>query len=280
MRILLTGGQGQLGRALQKLLQGDTIFAPSRDQLDVTDFRQVQECVKALAPHIVVHAAALTDTRRCEAEPDLAYRVNALGTQHLAVAAERAGIPIAYISTNEVFDGRRAVPYLEYDEPAPINAYGRSKLAGEWAVQSLTTRHYIIRTAWLYSEGEANFPARILRLAMQGPLRVVTDEISTPTLAHDLALGLSQLIRSQLYGVYHLTNEGECSRFEWAEAILKLAGYQEVPLIPTTLAEFGAYPPKPPYTVLRNYAAATSLGVRLRPWREALEAMFTDYRRV
>lgn len=276
MRILITGGQGQLGSALQRVLNTDTVFAPSHEQLDITNFAQVRQYMEEVAPDLVIHAAALTDTRLCEDAPDLAYQVNVLGTWHIANAASARNLPLVYISTNEVFDGKRCQPYLEYDPPAPINAYGRSKWMGEQIVQSLTSRWYIVRTAWLYSESSRNFPARILRAAEQGPLKVVQDEISTPTLASDLAEALAHLIRAPLYGIYHLTNDGACSRFEWAQAILELAGKHDIPLIPTTLAEFNPYPPKPPSTVLQNSAAAISLGIRLRPWRDALAALFAQ----
>jgi len=275
MRVLITGGQGQLGRDLRLVLAEDEVHSTDLPELDVTDFSPVLDAVTSFQPEVVIHAAALTDTARCENEPDLAYATNALGARNVAVACGQAGAAMLYISTNEVFDGAQREPYLEFDQPNPLNIYARSKLAGERYVQTLLPRHYIVRTAWLYGLGGTHFPAKILSAAQErSELTVVSDEIATPTWTHDLAQAIAQLIRQPLYGVYHFTNAGACSRFEWAREVLRLAGRPDVRLRPVTTAEYrrtgGAGPRKPPYSVLRNFAGAVSLGIELRPWQEAL----------
>ena len=179
-----------------------------------------------------------------------------------------------YVSTNEVFDGQKGEPYLESDEPKPINAYGRSKLAGERYVQSILDRFYIVRTAWLYAAGGNNFPAKVLRaVANEGELRFVTDEVASPTWARDLARAIAGLIGRPTYGIYHLTNGGCCSRYQWAERVLELAGRGDVALRPVVQTDYGAPYCKPPYSELANRAAAV-LGIVLRPWQEALQEYF------
>jgi dTDP-4-dehydrorhamnose reductase len=276
MRVLITGGQGQLGRDLRLVLAEHEVHSTDLPELDVTDPSPVLDAVTSFQPEVVIHAAALTDTARCENEPDLAYATNALGARNVAVACGQAGAAMLYISTNEVFDGAQREPYLEFDQPNPLNTYARSKLAGERCVQTLLPRHYIVRTAWLYGLGGSHFPAKILSAAQgRTELTVVSDEIATPTWTHDLAEAIARLIRQPLYGIYHFTNSGACSRFEWAREVLRLAGRRDVTLRPVTTAEYrrtgGAGPRKPPCSVLRNFAGATSLGIELRPWQEALE---------
>jgi len=180
-----------------------------------------------------------------------------------------------YISTNEVFDGQKTEPYLEWEQPNPLNVYARSKLAGEWYVQMLLERFYIVRIAWLYSRGAPSFVTKILQAAeeQQEP-RVVTDEVATPTYAPDLAAAIAALIRQPVYGIYHFTNADQCSRYEWALKILEFAGRQ-VPVHPVTMSEFPGATVKPPYSVLRNFCGA-ALGITLRPWEEALAEAIGD----
>ncbi len=281
--MLITGGKGQLGRELQRALscQSDPPQVLSTDlpELDVTDADAVERAVRQATPDLVVHAAALTDTSLCEEDPALAMRVNARGSLHVAEACRRAGAGLVYVSTNEVFDGPpRREPYGESDEPRPINAYGRSKLEGERLVQETLPRHYVVRTAWLYAEGGDNFPAKILRAAEgRRELSVVTDEVATPTWARDLAQAIIRLAGQPAYGTYHLTNDGYCSRFQWAAEVLRLAGpsWADVTLRPITMHQYASGPRKPPFSALRNEAAAR-LGITLRPWQEALGEYFRD----
>lgn len=176
-----------------------------------------------------------------------------------------------YVSTNEVFDGETAEPYREEDEPNPINAYGRSKLAGEERVQSTMERYYIVRTAWLYGAGRVSFPEKVLHAAAEAKsLKGVTDEIASPTYTGDLAAGIAALAGGAPFGIYHLTNSGYCSRLEWVREVLRLAGLDDIAVEPTSLREFGAPYRKPVFSALANVNAA-GLGIELRLWQEALE---------
>ena len=278
-RVLITGGRGQLGRALQDALAGHELLAPGHADLDITDAAAVVEAVRGFRPDVVIHAAAWTDTRGCEADPERALAVNAGGAGNVARACASTGAAMVYISSNEVFDGARSEPYREDDEPNPVNHYGRSKLAGEREVRTALDRHYIVRTAWLYGPGRVSFPEKIIETAReQGRLRLVTDEVASPTWTVDLAAAVARLIDHSAWGVYHLTNAGYCSRYDWAVEILRLAGLADVPVEPTTLAEFGVALPKPPFSALANVNAAR-LGIELRPWQEALADHFRHARK-
>jgi dTDP-4-dehydrorhamnose reductase len=270
MRIAITGANGQLGRALDALLGREhDIIALGHGDLELGQ----PDCVTRLAAthaELVIHPAAYTNVDGCARDPELAYRVNGLGTQYVALACRQLGAPLVYISTNEVFDGAAATPYFEYDRAAPINPYGRSKWAGEQAVRELLDRFYIVRVAWLFG-GERNFVRTVLRLAAErDSISMVADEIGSPAYAPDVATAVAQLIQTPFYGTYHLVNENLCSRLEFAAAILRLAGREQVALQPIKLADFKRDSVVPPYTPLRNIAAAT-LGIRLRPWQDALE---------
>ena len=274
MRILITGGRGQLGRELQQALSVETVLALGHQELDVTDAAAVRRAVGQFRPEVIIHAAAYTDTAGCEANPEVAMRVNGEGTRQVALACRESDAAMLYVSTNEVFDGQKGEPYLESDEPKPINAYGRSKLAGERYVQSILDRFYIVRTAWLYAARGGNFPAKVLRaVASGGELRFVTDEVASPTWARDLAQAIVGLIGQATYGIYHLTNSGCCSRYQWAQRVLELADHGDVALRPVVQADYRAPYRKPPYSELANRAAA-ALGIVLRPWQEALQEYF------
>jgi len=275
MRIVITGHKGQLGRALQEVLQGETLFGLDLPQHDITDGQAVIQAVADFAPQVVIHTAAMTDVDGCERDPDAAYRINGLGSQNVALACQRCGAAMVCVSTNEVFDGTKGEPYLEFDQPHPINTYGKSKLAGEFFTRALLNRFYIVRTAWLYAQGGNNFVTKIIHAADErGELRVVADEISSPTYAPDLAEAIAQLIRTDHYGIYHFTNEGICSRYDFAIKILELAGRGHVPVHPLTSDQYARASTPPLYAPIRNFCAATVLGITLRPWEEALQAYF------
>ena len=269
MRIAITGANGQLGLALRRRLGREhEIVALGHADLELGH----PDCVGTLVAtqaDLIVHPAAYTNVDGCARDPDLAYRVNGLGTQYVALACRQLGAPLVYVSTNEVFDGAASTPYFEYDRAAPINAYGRSKWAGEQAVREQLDRFYIARVAWLYG-GERNFVRTILRLAGEREtLAMVADEIGSPTYAPDVADAIARLIRTPYYGTYHLVNQGACSRYEFAAEILRLAARTGVALEPIQLASYKRDSVVPPYTPLRNLAAA-ALGIRLRPWQAAL----------
>jgi len=274
MRIVVTGAHGQLGRAVVARLQTRHDVIPlGHADIELTDSASVAQ-LAALRPAAIVHAAAMTNVDGCAQDPDQAYRVNALGTRWVAMAAKRSHARLVVISTNEVFDGQATHPYGEYDVANPINPYARSKYAGEQAAREVLDRLYIVRVAWLFG-GPRNFVRTILRLATTQPhLRVVHDEIGSPTYADDVADALPQLLESDAYGTYHFVNEGACSRYELARAVLDAAGLSHVAVTPITLAEYPRPSRVPPYTPLANYVGR-AMGVQFRPWQEAVTA-FVD----
>jgi dTDP-4-dehydrorhamnose reductase len=269
LRILITGADGQLGRALSVALSDHEVINTNRQTLDITARPATRELISNASPDVVIHSAAWTDTAGCERDPDRARLVNGEGARNVAEACREAVASIAFVSTNEVFDGEKRSAYLEDDPVNPVNEYGRSKLAGEEAVRETLPEHYIVRTSWLYGPGRLSFPEKILeRARADGRLRVVTDEIASPTWTQDLAAGIAALIKQPAYGVYHLANDGECSRKQWAEEIVRLAGL-DLPVEPATQASFDMPFRKPVRSTLANNRAA-ALGIRLRPWRQAL----------
>lgn len=274
MGIFITGIAGQLGRVLQKYLTEQGLEVYDIPEFDVADHSIVQR-ISDYCPDLVIHCAALTNVDGCAKDPDTAFKVNAFGTQNVAHACLRCNAEMLYISTNEVFDGRSDRPYREGDAPNPINPYASSKRAGEqMAARYLKTRLYIVRAAWVFSPGGNNFPSKIIAAADTGkPLRVVADEVSNPTYAPDLAAAIAQLIQRRVYGIYHFTNAGYCSRYDFAKEILRLSGREHIPVEPITLADYPRPSTVPPFTPLANTRGA-ELGIKLRPWQEALKAYF------
>jgi dTDP-4-dehydrorhamnose reductase len=273
MRVLVTGARGRLGSQLVNELQHHhTVVGVDIESVDITSRESVDQTFAAAQPEIVIHCAALTAVDHCAEHPDEALAVNAFGTQALALACQAHDSALLYVSTNEVFDGRTQRPYLEYDPPNPINPYGYSKWVGEQMVRDLVRKHYIVRTSWLFAHGGANFVSTVLRLAQSDqPLRMVVNEIASPTYVNDLAAAIGQLILTGCYGIYHLTNDGFVSRYAFARHILDAAGYTDVPIEQIALAEYQRASCPPEYTMLRNMAAAR-LGIALRPWQAALAA--------
>lgn len=278
MKIAITGSDGQLGRALRKVTadaDSHEVISLTHAEFDISALSAVTTLAE-LKPDIVIHTAAMTNVDACARDPVEAFRVNAFGTQNVALACQRLGATLVYVSTNEVFDGTKPAPYLEFDPTRPINVYGKSKLAGEWYTEHLLEKFYIVRTAWLYGRGGGKFPDKILATAQQQTsLAVVQDEIGNPTFVPDLAAALIQLIATEQYGLYHLVNSGSVSRYEWAVEILRLANVPR-PVRPISLSEYSRASAPPPNGALENFAAATQLGITLRPWQDALRDYFAN----
>jgi dTDP-4-dehydrorhamnose reductase len=275
MKLLVTGGTGQLGRALTRLGSDQfEIVALGSSEVDVRNFYAVRAATSEIRPDLVIHAGAMTDVDGCERDVANAFRINALGSQNIAAVTAAENIPLAYISTNFVFNGEADRPYTEFDAPDPISVYGASKLAGEWAVQSLNPRHYIVRTAMVYDETGRNFVNSMLRLTSRHPkLTVVNDQFGNPTYAGDLAFGLLQLIKQPAYGIYHLTNTGTASWYEWSRKVFELASIDTiVQPIPASQFERAATPPA--NGALDNLSAA-ALGITLPDWQDALARCLT-----
>jgi dTDP-4-dehydrorhamnose reductase len=271
MRIVITGHKGQLGTALQRILEGQEVFGLDLPEHDITDPRAVVDTITGIQPELVIHTAAMTNVDGCERDPDLAFRVNTLGSQNVALACAHAGAAMVHVSTNDLFDGKLGRAYYEWDTPTPQSVYAHSKAAAEFYVRTLLSRFYIVRTAWLYARGGQNFVTKILSAADRlGALQVVTDEVSAPTYAPDLAGAISQLIHTGHFGIFHFTNSGICSRYDWACKILELTERSQIPVEPITTEHWQRAAPPPLYAPIRNFTGA-ALGITLRPWQEALE---------
>jgi len=274
MRIVLTGHKGQLGRALLTALAGHDIFGIDIPEHDITRPAEIIPAVLDFRPDLIVHPAAYTDVDGCEKNPDLAFAVNTLGSQYLALAAQMLDVPLLYVSSNEVFDGQSREFYREWDRPAPMSVYARSKWAGEQAVRSLLRKFYIVRTAWVFANGGNNFITKIIAGARKhGALRVAADEFGSPTYAPDLAVAIARLVQTGYYGIYHFTNDGFCSRYEYAREILRRSGLAEVPVTPILSSQWPRPSTPPLHALLRNSAGA-AIGITLRPWQDALAAYF------
>jgi dTDP-4-dehydrorhamnose reductase len=275
MRILVTGASGMLGGDLCRLLADrHGLYAADVDTLDVSVPGQVLAALEQSSPELVIHLAAWTDVDGCERDPFNAYRVNTVGTQNVALACQKAGIPMVYLSTISVFDGLKPEPYTEFDTPHPQSVYSRSKYQGELIVQSLLSRYYIVRAGWMFGGGEHDkkFVGKIIRAARESnELRAVDDKFGSPTYTVDLARGLDKLIETGLYGVYHMVNPGGMpSRFEVAQFILKCAGITDCRLVPVPSAAFPLPAPRPRMEAGYNLHLELLGFDWMRPWTEAL----------
>lgn len=275
MRILLTGAGGQLARDLQACLGADELTALTRAELDITNPAAVRARLARHRPECIINTAAYNRVDDAEEQPEACFAVNAVGVYLLARAAAETGAVLVHFSTDYVFDGAKGRPYLESDPPRPQSVYALSKRAGEMFVEQSCGKYFLIRTCGLYGAGGnrtkgGNFVERMLRLAGEGkPLRVVNDQVLTPTSTRDLAEKLVPLLRTDRYGLYHMTNTGECSWYEFAREIFRLAGVV-ADLAPVSSAEFGARARRPPYSVLDNAAYRAAGFPDFRPWQQAL----------
>jgi dTDP-4-dehydrorhamnose reductase len=268
VRILLTGAGGQLGHDLVSVFSAEELVALDHHGLDITDRATVEARVAEVRPDWIINSAAYNEVDAAEDHPDLAFAVNATGAGYLAEAARQAGANIVHISTDYVFDGRKGSAYNEDDEPNPLSVYGRSKRDGERLVMESGASYCAIRTAWLYGHHGSNFVKAILAAAARGgPLKVVADQVGSPTSTADLAQAIAELVRRPARGLFHVVNAGACSRFEFAQAIVG----EGVEVIPITTAEAQRRAPRPANSSLVS-VRWDSTGVRpLRPWREALD---------
>ena len=277
MRILLIGAAGQLGQDLLPMLEkrGHKVTPLTHEQLEICSAEAVQEAIAGIRPECLINTAAFHRVDDCEDQAERAFAVNVLGVRNLAQAAERAGAALAHLSTDYVFGGEKHTPYRETDLPQPLSIYAMSKLAGEFAARRYCSRHFVIRTCGLYGMGGSrskggNFVETMLRLAGQKkPIRVVADQIVTPTSTADLAERLLPLLESKRYGVYHMSSAGQCSWHEFAAEVFRLAKV-DADLHPTDSKGFGAKARRPIYSVLDNYQMRAAGIAEFRPWQEAL----------
>jgi len=271
MRILVTGAKGMLGTDLCRELSGQhQVAGIDIHDLDLTSEDAADKLI-SYDPEFVVHCAAMANVDGCEREPDKAYAINGKGTRNVALACKRSGVPMLYISTDFVFDGRKSEPYREDDEPNPLGHYGRSKMEGEKQVQELLSDFYIVRTSWLFGKHGKNFISTILNKARNtGIIKVVNDQVGSPTYARDLCRALAMLISSGKYGTYHLSNSGTCSWYEFAKRAVELSGIT-ADVIPISSSEYPTPTQRPAYSVLGNYFWKDNFGNSLRPWEEGLK---------
>ena len=294
MKILITGSNGQLGNELQKIISTGTaeigrvsdviknseVFALDVDKLDITNLSQVKTVLKEINPDVVINCAAATNVDGCESNQDLAFKINAIGARNLAMVAEEIGAKLVQVSTDYVFSGVGEKPLSEYELTAPYSVYGKTKLLGEDFVREFSSKYYIVRTAWLYGYVGHNFVYTMMRLGKEKEsLSVVNDQLGNPTNANDLAYHILKLIETEEYGVYHCTGKGECSWYDFASEIMKLAG-RDCKVNPCTSAEYKAMYPnsakRPEYSSLDNMMLRCTVGDEMRDWKDALKTFMDN----
>jgi dTDP-4-dehydrorhamnose reductase len=277
MHVLVFGSNGMLGHALTTVL-GKRYQVTGLDlpETDITRPIDVWEAITSYKPDIVVNSAAYTDVDGCETNVELAFSVNSRGNRNLAQVCAEGDIPLLYISTDYVFEGTSITPYRELDWTNPRSEYGKSKLQGEQHVRELCSKHYIIRTSWLYGPEGKNFVNTMLGLAKEREeIGVVNDQIGTPTYTMDLAEAVSVIIGEQNYGIYHITNSGSCTWYEFALEIFRQAGIKGIEVKPITTEEINRLAPRPKNSVLDNLYWKLQGKDPLRPYQEALRAYLT-----
>ncbi len=280
MKILITGSSGMLGTDLLNLLRNEmslptynnnleVVEAPHKN-LDITLENKVSEVVSWHTPDIIINCAAFTNVDKCETERETAFNVNAKGPKYIASAAKECGARVIHISTDFVFDGNGDRPYVEEDQTNPLSEYGRTKLEGEKNIQNFCNSFLIVRTSWLFGHKGINFASKMIELAEhKNELSIVTDEIGAPTYTPDLAKALWTLIKQECEGIINVSNDGSCSRYEWAEYIFKTQGYN-IKINPIKSSEYKR-PAKVPLNSTLNCQKFTSItGLRMRPWQEAV----------
>jgi len=271
-KLLITGCNGQLGRAVNRMYEkNEEIELINTDvgDLDITSIDAVMEMIRRVKPYAIINCAAHTGVDACETECDSAYRINAIGPRNLSIAATETKAKMVHISTDYVFAGDATSPYLEFDPPNPQGMYGKTKLAGEQFVEKFSNNYFIIRTAWLYGDGK-NFVKTMLRLSeTNDTVRVVMDQVGSPTSAKELAKIIDQLIWTENYGLFHGTCEGIASWADFAEEIFRLAK-KSTRVERVTTEEYGNPVKRPAYSVLENYMLKLTTSYRAADWHEAI----------
>ena len=294
MKILITGSNGQLGNELQKIvstgkaeigsvseeIKNAEVFAMDVDTLDITNLEQVKKVLNEVKPDVVINCAAATNVDGCEANQDLAFKINSLGPRNLAMVAEELGAKIVQVSTDYVFSGVGEAPLKECDLVAPVSVYGKTKLLGEEFVREFSSKYYIVRTAWLYGYVGHNFVYTMMKLGKdRDTLNVVNDQLGNPTHANDLAYHILKLIQTEEYGVYHCTGKGECSWYNFASEIMKLSG-RNCTVNPCTSEEYKSMYPnsadRPAYSSLDNMMLRCTVGDEMRDWKDALKTFMDN----
>lgn len=273
MKVLVTGAKGQLGQDVVSLLKEQTweVFGFGREELNITDEKQVSEKVLLIQPDIIIHTAAYTQVDQAESDEESAFKVNAEGTKYLAQAAEAVGAKFCYVSTDYVFDGTKDTPYKPDDQTNPQTVYGKSKLVGEQYTQEYCSKSYIVRTSWVFGLYGNNFVKTMLRLAEENKeLGIVHDQVGSPTYTTDLARFIISLVQTDKYGVYHGSNSGVCSWYEFAKEIFKQSNI-EIVVNPLKTEDFPRPAARPKYSVLDKGMIEENEFESLQNWKEALK---------
>lgn len=286
-KILVTGCNGQLGRAIRKeyaasdveFINTDVVEGEGVVSLDITDVDAVLKLVRAEKPDVIINCAAHTNVDKCEEQWDLAYKINAIGPRNLSIAATEADAKMIHVSTDYVFEGNGTRPYTEFDAPNPVSAYGKTKLEGENFVKEFAKKHFILRTAWLYGEGK-NFVKTMLALAENhDELNVVCDQVGTPTSAVELAKMIHYLESTENYGIFHATCEGDTNWADFAEAIFKRAG-KNVKVNHVTSKQYKEMNPasanRPAYSILEDYMIKLTSDFVMADWQDALDVYMKE----
>lgn len=286
-KILVTGCNGQLGRAIRKeyaasdveFINTDVVEGEGVVSLDITDVDAVLKLVRAEKPDVIINCAAHTNVNKCEEQWDLAYKINAIGPRNLSIAATEADAKMIHVSTDYVFEGNGTRPYTEFDAPNPVSAYGKTKLEGENFVKEFAKKHFILRTAWLYGDGK-NFVKTMLALAENhDELNVVCDQVGTPTSAVELAKMIHYLEGTENYGTFHATCEGDTNWADFAEAIFKRAG-KNVKVNHVTSKQYKEMNPasanRPAYSILEDYMIKLTSDFVMADWQDALDVYMKE----
>lgn len=276
MKVLITGANGQLGRELIKRLQGTDFLATDSAKMDITDQKKTLQVITEYEPDVVIHGAAYTNVDGAEVNPEAAYKVNAIGTQNVAAACLKCDAKMVYVSTDYVFDGTLGRAYNEFDKTNPQSVYGKTKLAGEVLAKHILNRLYIVRTSWLYGDGN-NFVRTMLKLGQErAELKVVNDQYGCPTSAKDLVEAILQLLGTEHYGTYHAANTGVTTWYGFAKKIFEISRNNKVEVLSQSTEELSRPAPRPKYSPLENMMLGLTVGNMMRPWEEALQS-YVDY---
>lgn len=290
MKILITGSKGQLGNELQSIIKSgkseigavsseikeSEVFAWDIDELDITNLKEVKEKLNNLKPDVVINCAAATNVDGCESNQEFAFKVNAIGPRNLAIVCESIGAKIVQVSTDYVFSGVGTSPLKEYDLTAPYSVYGKTKLAGEDYVRNFSSKYFIVRTAWLYGYVGHNFVYTMRRLGKEKDMiTVVNDQRGNPTNANDLAYHILKLIKTEEYGIYHCTGNGECSWYDFAKEIIELSG-EKCEVKACTSEEYNAAAKRPEYSSLDNMMLRNTVGDEMRDWKVAIKSFIEN----
>jgi dTDP-4-dehydrorhamnose reductase len=278
VKVAVTGAKGQLGTDLCRALHSFDVIPFTHADIEIGDMASVREAMVKHKPAVIINTAAYVRVDDCEDKKEKAFQVNALGARNVAVVAQELGAKLVHISTDYVFGGEaelRTAPYTEFDTPIPLNIYGKSKLVGENLVRHFCLRHFVIRASALFgvagSSGKGgNFIETMLRLAKErDELRVVNDQVFSPTYTRDLARKITQLMTTECYGIFHITDGGACSWYQFTTEIFKLAGLK-TRVVPITSEQYPQKARRPRYSVLDNYHLRLLGMDDMRPWQEAL----------